>query len=239
MHVDGFFYKAKAEAVVDALIEKKDFSMLRACFNHLFNPDAVVTVRVPGGGKIYIPNIANGLPVGHPYSCFLASLPMSLAFTKALKKCTSGDPSALLRFEKRLFVKAFVDDFHLCGAFSCVVAILREFVPLIMDSGAGQFKDGKGFVSLLSEGTHDLSESDLGRLIWWLCSARVVSKRLILRVMADPIRGVGVHGVVYPLHPRCKSLFLSLKVGKVISALGLFLALTPICLARQSRLRIW
>ena len=146
----GFFYNVRQRAWVQALIDQKDYVTLRAAFSLLSNGMARVVIRTVGRQSIFLPLPTNGLPVGHPFAAYLATLPVSRAYKDALRECTGGDPTVKARFSQNLCVKAYMDDFHFVGVRRFVLSFLREFVPLLHASGAAKFGPGKGYAAILS-----------------------------------------------------------------------------------------
>ena len=141
--LDGFFYKQSRRAWVQALIDAKDFLMLRAAVAQFADPGGVVVASTIGRQNVVLPNPVNGLPVGHPFSPYLATLAVTRTYKSALAIVTRGDPAAKRRYEKNLSIKAYMDDFRIFGVYKYMLNLLREFVPMMIENGVARFKPEK------------------------------------------------------------------------------------------------
>ncbi len=183
----GFFYQLGKSAWVDALIEAKEFRLLQAAVVQVGNQNGSVIARTTGRKKVVFVAPYNGLPVGHPMAPYLASLPVSMSYSKALSACAADDDRFSYRYERFLYSSFFFDDFHFSGSLNILITFLRELIPRMgdPDNHIASFSPEKGFMKLLSSG--DFSSSVAQRLCTALFGTRKQQEEFFRYSGAPPV----------------------------------------------------
>ena len=148
--IGGFYYGVSKTAWVGALIEAKDYAMLRIAWSLLTSSEGKVCSRTRGGEAVFLDIPVNGLPVGNPLAAYLATLPVTLAYKQSIKECTQGDPAAVNRFSKNLSVAIYMDDMDATGNLTYMVNFLRVFTLRLREQGIATFAPGKGGITVLN-----------------------------------------------------------------------------------------
>ena len=85
--LEGFFYNINPMSYFKALIKVGDLPMLRAAWSLLGRGGGSVSC-ITASGFIHVLNAPNtGLPVGHPFSAYLACLAVAQAFNNSFVDC--------------------------------------------------------------------------------------------------------------------------------------------------------
>ena len=150
--LESFFYNIDLTACFKSLIKAGDLSMLRAVWFLLGRGGGKISCRMASGLKVFFQSPNCGLPVGHPFSAYIATLVVAQAYNSAFEDMVIRHPTLDVGvIKKRMVIRSYVDDFKMFGVMPDLCKFLPYFTNKLSCECGTNFSPDKGYIKFVSD----------------------------------------------------------------------------------------